>query len=123
MVPMMWTSDADECSVEELLLPEELIPRRMRPASPERYLAYKVLCTAIEDLAKYRFAKRPSHQRMYFEAWKWVASGDRSWGYSFERLCDALDLDPNRVRDKLLELRQPEKSPAEGNLATNLQAA
>jgi hypothetical protein len=36
------------------------------------------------------------------EAYKWVASDDHSWPYSFVSLCDALDVAPEWLRPRLL---------------------
>ena len=39
------------------------------------------------------------------EAYKWVASGDRSWPYSFVNLCEALKLSPEYLRAGMLDGR------------------
>ena len=70
--------------------------------TPERTLAMSVLCQAANDLQQFRSARRPSRQRLYVEAYTWVASNDRCWPYSFLNLCDALRLSPECVRAELL---------------------
>jgi hypothetical protein len=95
---------------EDILIPEAAIPsqfrdiwHRSRAISPDRALAIAVLEQAVFDLHKYRFATRRRHQRLYMEAYKWVASEDSSWPYSFVSLCDALDLEPEWLRPQLLD--------------------
>jgi hypothetical protein len=39
--------------------------------------------------------------RLVRNALAYVASGDRAWPFSFENLCEALDLDPGALRDEL----------------------
>ncbi len=35
------------------------------------------------------------------DAVAWVTSTDRAWPFSFENICEALDVDPHRVRRQL----------------------
>lgn len=93
---------------EELLASEPALPsqfhdtwHRTRYIAPERALALAVLWQAVIDLQKYRFAQRRRQQRLYMEAYKWVASQRREWPYSFENLCDVLGLSPEPVRAEL----------------------
>jgi hypothetical protein len=105
MVPKMsaWLS------VAEFLEPETVLPtqfheawHRPAPITPERALVLSVLWRAIEDLYKNRFARRRRDQSLYAAAYKWVASNDQSWPYSFVNICEALSLDPVSVRRELL---------------------
>jgi hypothetical protein len=65
-------------------------------------LAVSVLGQAANDLQNFRFARRRRQQRLYREAYDWIASSDRSWPYAFPNLCDALRLSTESVRAKLL---------------------
>lgn len=94
---------------EEVLALEPALPSqfhdiwsRSRYISPERALVLAVLEQAFGDLDKYRFATRRRHQRLYMEAYKWVASDDGEWPYSFINLCESLGLSPESVREQLL---------------------
>ena len=80
-----------------------------RPITPERALVMVVLWQAASDLQKFRFAKSRKQQRLYMEAYKWVASDDRSWPYSFVNLCETLKLSPEYLRGGMLEGRLPAK--------------
>jgi hypothetical protein len=42
---------------------------------------------------------------MYDEAREWVSSGDRSWLFSFENICDTLEINAEYVRRGLREWR------------------
>ncbi len=71
--------------------------------SNERALAVAVLEIALSDLRRYRHAKQRAGQRLYMEAYQWVASDDREWPYSFVNLCDALKLSPDGLRERMLD--------------------
>jgi len=75
--------------------------------SPERELAAAVLDGAASDLQKYRYARRRRRQRLYWQAYQWVASDDREWPFSFVNICESLRLSPEAFRARLL-------SPADG---------
>jgi hypothetical protein len=102
--------------LDELLKPEATMPEQFqemwhggRPITPERALVMVVLWQAASDLQKFRFAKFRKQQRLYMEAYKWVASDDRSWPYSFVNLCETLKLSPEYLRGGMLESRLPAK--------------
>lgn len=95
----------EESLVPELTLPEQFQSIWHGPALtnvPERMLAMSVLWQAIGDLRKFRYARRRKRQRLYMEAYNWVASNDRSWPYSFVNICDALGLSPAALRAAVL---------------------
>lgn len=104
-VPKMWSNVPEDILIPEAAIPSQFrdIWHRSRAISPDRALAIAVLEQAVFDLHKYRYASRRRHQRLYMEAYKWVASDDGSWPYSFVSLCDALDLEPEWLRPHLLE--------------------
>ena len=78
MVPTMWTGVPDDLAGEEFALPAQFTCGWRQPLTPVRRLAFSVLWAAIFDLYKYRFATRRRHQRLYWEAWEWVASANQS---------------------------------------------
>jgi hypothetical protein len=75
---------------------------RPRATSPERELALSVLWQAAIDLQKGRDSRQRKRQRLHREAFKWVASNDRTWPFSFLNLCDVLNLSPDYLRAELL---------------------
>jgi hypothetical protein len=90
----------------ELLAP--LAAQWWPPAAlrPEQRLLRAVLEEALVELAAGRMAvASPVDNQRRRELLDWFASHDRSWPCSFENVCDAIDLDPERVRGKLVRLR------------------
>jgi len=118
MVPQMTsTAMTDDSIRSDAPLPVQFddLWHRSRAISPERSLALAVLWQAFFDLRKNRFAARRRHQRLYVEAYRWAASDDRSWPYSFASLCDLLGLDVEAVRTRLFDLEpSAEPTSAEG---------
>jgi hypothetical protein len=78
-----------------------------RDANPHRQLMAAVLQTAVDD---YWDSVRPRSagygtlgaRRRSRRARSYVLSNDRMWPFSFENLCDALDLDAATLRRALL---------------------
>jgi hypothetical protein len=105
----MWSGVSDDILVPEAALPAQFaeIWHKSRAISPERALALAVLSEAVVDLDKFRFATRRRQQRLYWEAYEWVASDDRIWPFSFANLCDALNLTVEPVRKQLLGAMAP----------------
>lgn len=94
---------------EELIASEPALPvqfhdiwHRTRYTSPERSLVLSVVWQVLIDLQKYRFAKRRRQQRLYMEAYQWVASNDRQWPYSFCNVAEMLNVDPQRLRNQFI---------------------
>lgn len=126
MVPKMWSG----VPPEDFLTPEAALPaqfhdiwHRTRAISAERSLVLSVMWQAIIDLRKHRFAKRRQHQRLYIEAYKWVASNDQSWEYSFVNLCELINLDPDRLRAELLSVTEPVAPAAPIETITEIEEA
>lgn len=99
---------------EELIASEPALPvqfhdiwHRTRYTSPERSLVLSVVWQAVIDLQKYGFAKRRRQQRLFMEAYRWVASTDRSWPYAFENIAEMLNVAPERLRRQLIGNSEP----------------
>jgi AraC-like DNA-binding protein len=78
------------------------MPHRSRQIGRgERALMRAVLFDAMRCLAGEvgSYANRP---RLAAQARAWIESRDTSWPYAFENVCHALDLMPDRVRERLL---------------------
>jgi hypothetical protein len=101
---------------EEFLPPCILHPVQYRDlwsgtgTSPERELAAAVLDRAATDLRLYRHARRKRHQRLYLEAYQWVASDDMSWPFAFLSVCHALNVSPEGLRDRLFDVSAPSET-------------
>ena len=69
---------------------------------PEQELLLAVLVQARDDLRAFRSARTRRAQRLYEEAYEWVASDDRTWLYAFGNICDILNLSAECLRAELL---------------------
>ena len=59
----------------------------------------RLMAAVLED-AIHVLRKRP-RSRAGREAREWLHSDDRNWPFAYERICEALDLDPNQVRNRI----------------------
>ncbi|MEO8605117.1 MAG: hypothetical protein ABI629_21295 [bacterium] len=75
--------------------------------SPEREMAAAVVDRAATDLRIYRYARRSRHQRLYMQAYNWVASDDMSWPFAFLSICHALGFSADALRERLLDVSEP----------------
>ncbi len=88
------------------LLPEQFLSKAgVRAVEPQRRLMLAVLQTVVDDCREPAVAAAPEgaprESRAFTEAKRYVASRDRSWPYSFENVCEAIGVDPDRVRVSL----------------------
>lgn len=72
---------------------------------PEMKLMFAVLTNAIECLQKYAGAKSRRCRKIFQEAEAWIFAGNRQALYSFEHVCEALELDPSYLRKGLMRWR------------------
>ena len=105
----MWFGIADDLLIPTALRPVQFhdIWSRSRTISPERRLALAVVQQALNDLAGYRFARGWRRQRLYWDAYAWVADDDREWPYSFINLCEAAGLGVEAIRQRVLDPTVP----------------
>ena len=80
---------------------------RARDVDPHRQLMAAVLQTAVDDCWDSVSPRSAGYGtfaagRRFREARVYMLSKDREWPFSFENLCDALDLDVREVRRALL---------------------
>ena len=88
-----------------LFQPDTLLPSqyfgRMRRRSEfdgERRLMIAVLEDAVDVYRKQVTAKDARGQQLFREAEEWIDDPDRTWLFSFQNICDVLDLDADYVR-------------------------
>ena len=72
---------------------------------PEMKLMFAVLTNAIECLQKYAGANSRRCRKIFHEAEAWIFSGNGHALYSFEHVCEALELDPSYLRGGLKRWR------------------
>src|SRR5215470_8411797 len=82
--------------------------------SPERSLALAVVQEALNDLVRHRFAKGRRGQRLYWQAYAWIADDDREWPFSFANLCESVGLPVELIRGQLFRSPTPSAPVAAG---------
>ena len=90
----------------EPMSPDVILPSQWLPEFPQRLMPEKRLLIAIVDdsvncFLKYRFATDARGQRRFDEVMRWLLAEETDWPYSFESICEVLDLDANAVRHRL----------------------
>jgi len=101
-----------------LFEPDTLLPiqyfeamRKKHLLEGEKRLILSVLEDAVECLMKCIDASTSKGQRLFREADEWIAHEDKRWVFSFDNVCDMLDINPEYMRmglrkwkDKRLEV-------------------
>ncbi|MEO8601914.1 MAG: hypothetical protein ABI629_05000 [bacterium] len=105
----MWFGVPDEALVPTVMRPAQFhdIWSRSAAISGERGLRLAVIDDALNDLIRYRFATRRRGQRLYWEAYTWVAADDRAWPFSFVNLCEGAGLSVDAIRQHVLNPMTP----------------
>lgn len=88
-----------------LFEPDTLLPiqyfeamRRKHLLEGEKRLILSVLEDAIECFMKYIDSTTHKGQRLFREADEWISLEDRHWIFSFDNVCDMLDINPEYMR-------------------------
>ena len=88
-----------------LLQPDTLLPsqyfaalKRKGNHEPERRLAIAVLQDAVDCYQKHLHARDRKARQLFLDAEEWIASDDRSWPFSFDNVCDLLQINPQYLR-------------------------
>ena len=68
----------------------------------EERLMLAVLESAVEHFQKYVLARKPSGKQLFHEAEEWFLDKDNEPLYSFENICDTLELHPDHIRKGLM---------------------
>jgi len=97
-----------------LFQPDTMLPsqyyaaalRRKGALKPERRLIIAVLQDAIECYQKNLFAREGKARQLFADAEEWIDSGDRTHYFSYENLCEILDMNPEFVRRGLHKWRE-----------------
>ena len=109
----------------DVLLPAQYFAafRRAGGLERERLLMLAVLEDAIDCFQKYAFARDPRGQQIFDESREWVSSTDRSWLFSFENICDTLEINADYVRRGLHEWRNDGRVRAAATRLDTIEAA
>lgn len=73
--------------------------------APEERLMFAVLTDAIECFQKYPEANNRRHRALFTQAEAWIQSKDSRWPYSFEHICQVLNISPSYLRVGLMRWR------------------
>ena len=79
--------------------------RQKSLSEKEEKLMFAVLSDAIECFQRYADAKTGRSRTLFREAEAWITSRDLAWPYSFENICDVLNLSADYIRVGLLRWR------------------
>jgi hypothetical protein len=93
---------------------ETLFKKQIRER--EEGLMLAVLDNAIEYFQKYVFARTEREKRLFREAEEWILEKNSDWFFSFENICETLELYPDYIRQGLLcwkEAKLKERTQAE----------
>ena len=68
----------------------------------QRELAAGVLKQVAQDLRRFHGRTSAVERELYLDAYRWLASEDTSWPFSFLNVCQLLNIAPEAVREQLL---------------------
>jgi hypothetical protein len=80
---------------------------RSKPLLGERRLMLAVLGDAVDCYRRGRRARDPATRLLFDETRAWLESTDRRATFSFESICDVLDIDADCLRRRLRQRRAP----------------
>lgn len=94
----------------DTLLPEQFFAGKNGDdgAGNERQLMLAILRDAVECFQRFALARDAQGRETFDEADEWIFSPERVWPFSFENICDVLEIDSDYVRNGLAPLRSTE---------------
>jgi hypothetical protein len=91
----------------EMAVSFSAIYRRAEPAAGERRLLLAVLEDGIRTLLKHADARRGRARTLKREALAWLLSDAHTDVFAFASICEALEIDPGRLRGQILARVRP----------------
>ena len=85
--------------------------RRKSHLEPEKELMLAVLEQAIVSFQTNFFKKTRRQENLFREVEQWIWSDNNHWLYSFDTICETLDISPTFLRSKLLAWQQAQLTP------------
>src|SRR5262252_8136009 len=93
-----------------LFEPDTLLPiqyfeamRRKHLLEGEKRLVLSVLEDAVDCFMKYIDSSTKKGQRLFSDAEVWITLEDKKWAFSFDNVCETLNIDPDYLRRGLRE--------------------
>src|ERR1700716_2387559 len=113
-----------------LFEPDTLLPiqyfeamRRKHLLEGEKRLILSVLEDAVECFMKCIDASSSKGQRLFRDADEWIALEDKHWVFSFDNVCEMLDINPEYLRRGLKQWKQRKLEALERAATARLEAA
>ncbi len=113
-----------------LFEPDTLLPiqyfeamRRKHLLEGEKRLILSVLEDAVECFMKCIDASSSKGQRLFRDADEWIALEDKHWVFSFDNVCEMLDINPEYLRRGLKDWKQRKLAAMERAAEARLAAA
>jgi hypothetical protein len=75
----------------------------------EERLMLAVLQDAVECFQEYILAQYPGEKKLFQEAEDWILEKNTDWPFSFENICETLQLDPGYLRQGLLRWKEAKR--------------
>jgi hypothetical protein len=91
--------------LEAVVLPEQFATtgRSVMERTGEYRLLVAILQDACATWFRYRHARRSRESRLFQEVSEWFAEKRSTWPFAFECICDYLGLDPDYIRQGLVQ--------------------
>ncbi len=96
-----------------LFEPDALLPAQFYAAfrggsavRGEKRLMLAVLQDALDCYQKYAFSKDSHGRQLFSDADGWISCEDRDWYFSFENICETLEINPNYLRRGVQEWKR-----------------
>lgn len=121
-----------------LFEPDALLPAQFYAAfrggsavRGEKRLMLAVLQDALDCYQKYAFSRDGHGRQLFGDADEWISCEDRDWYFSFENICETLEINPaylrrgvHRWRTRTVQGRQhPSREPSTAPADHRLRAA
>lgn len=110
-----------------LFEPDALLPAQFYAAfrggvhvKGEKRLMLAVLQDALDCYQKYAFSKDGPGRQLFCDAESWILCEDRDWYFSFENICETLEINPEYLRRGVQRWRA--NAPAGGCRTKDAQA-
>src|ERR1700687_3328217 len=96
-----------------LFEPDALLPAQFYAAfrggsavRGEKRLMLAVLQDALDCYQKYAFSKDSHGRQLFVDADQWISCEDRDWYFSFENICETLEISPAYLRRGVQDWRR-----------------
>ncbi len=101
-------SVVDGFSVPDILLPSQHFNARTKHLEPEKLLMLAVLTDAVRCFRMGSACGQGPRRRVFADAEWWLFRAEGNGPFSVENICDALEIDPRRLRRGVLDWRDRE---------------